>query len=460
MVGGGIVGLATAMTIQNRLPELAVTVVEAESRVSAHQSGHNSGVLHAGIYYVPGSQKATLCRAGKAAMEDFCSQQGICWDRCGKVVVATTEEEIPRLETIAQRATENGVQFSRLDAKELRQLEPAAAGLAALHVPETGIVNYRNVCEVMSQRIRQCGGQIRLNFQVAKIQQRSGSVELTSRDGTTLRSDRMINCAGLNSDRVCRMAGDDPEVQIVPFRGEYYELEAGSQSLCRNLIYPVPDPSFPFLGVHFTRMIDGGVECGPNAVLALSRTGYRWTDIRLGDFVETLRYRGFRTLAKKYWRTGIGEIHRSSAQAGIRQGAAKTDSIDTSRHDLKPGRSGVRAQAVTRDGNLVDDFLIQKNDRIIHVLNAPSPAATASLAIADHDRRPVQLRIARVDRSVHRPNDVVPQFRFVAHVRESDRVRRQFLSAFLVRYRPTRIAASTRLLHVPPNPPATPSRDA
>lgn len=383
IVGGGIVGLATAMKFQDRFPDMTVTVVEAEGRVSEHQSGHNSGVLHAGLYYKPGSQKAILCRAGKVAMEAFCNEHEVRWDRCGKVVVATTEEELPRLDNIAGRATENGVGFERIDRAQLNELEPAAAGLAAIHVPETGIVNYRSVCDVIAKIIVAQGGNVELNFKVAHISFNGQSVELTSRNGSKIRGDRMINCGGLNSDRICRMAGVEPDVKIVPFRGEYYELEPNSESLCRNLIYPVPDPSFPFLGVHFTRMIDGGVECGPNAVLALAREGYKWTNIRLGDLSETLAYRGFRTLAKKYWRTGIGEMHRSLRKPAFVKALQKLiPSIQSS--DLKPGRSGVRAQAVTIDGNLLDDFLIQKNDRAVHVLNAPSPAATASFAIADH----------------------------------------------------------------------------
>ncbi len=383
VIGGGIVGLATAMTFQIRYPDQEVCVVEAEGRVSEHQSGHNSGVLHAGIYYKPGSQKAVLCRAGKSAMETFCSEHTIPWDRCGKIVVATTEEELSRLDNIADRATENGVAFDRIDANQIRDLEPAAVGLAGLHVPETGIVNYRSVCETMARIIGQRGGEIRLRFQVMNVRRHANSVTLTSRDGSTIHADRLINCAGLNSDRVCRMSGGDPQLQIVPFRGEYYELKPGSQSLCRHLIYPVPDPSFPFLGVHFTRMIDGGVECGPNAVLALARQGYRWTDVRVDDLTETLRYKGFQKLAKKYWRTGIGEMHRSLRKPAFVRALQKLiPSIRAS--DLQPGRAGVRAQAVAPDGNLVDDFLIQKNEQAIHVLNAPSPAATASLAIANH----------------------------------------------------------------------------
>ena len=383
IIGGGIVGLATALSIQRRHPGQRLAVVEAEEQVSQHQSGHNSGVLHAGLYYKPGSRKAILCRAGKAAMEQFCSEHAIPWDRCGKVVVATTEDEIPRLEKIAGRATENGVEFERIDTVQLREIEPSAAGLAALHVPETGIVNYRSVCQAMSVLIGDRGGDLRLSFKVADINTNQSSVELVSRNGERLSAGKLINCAGLNSDRVCRMAGGDPQVKIVPFRGEYYELEPNSESLCRNLIYPVPDPSFPFLGVHFTRMIDGGVECGPNAVLALAREGYAWTDVRFADLAETLGYRGFRRLARKYWRTGIGEMHRSLSKAAFVTALQKLiPSIRSA--DLKPGRAGVRAQAVTKEGDLVDDFLIEKTDSTIHVLNAPSPAATASLAIADH----------------------------------------------------------------------------
>lgn len=383
IIGGGIVGLATALRIQQRHSDLKLAVVETEKRVAQHQTGHNSGVLHSGIYYKPGSLKALNCRAGKAAMEDFCNEHNIPWDRCGKVVVATSQEELPRLDTIAQRATANGVSFERIDTDQLRELEPAAAGLAALHVSETGIVNYRSVCERMSDLVRDAGGALHLEFQVTQIQSGASSVQLSSHRGDVMQCDRIINCAGLQSDRVCRMAGGEPEIKIVPFRGEYYELAEGSQSLCRNLIYPVPDPAFPFLGVHFTRMIDGGVECGPNAVFALSRSGYSWWDVRLADLWDAASYGGFRSLARKHWRMGLGEMHRSLSKQAFVQALQKLiPRIQSS--DLIPGRAGVRAQAVTRDGNLFDDFLIEQSERAIHVLNAPSPAATSALAIADH----------------------------------------------------------------------------
>ena len=382
VIGGGIIGIATAMTLRRRFSDLSLTVVETEKTVAAHQTGHNSGVLHSGIYYKPGSDKASNCRKGKRLMEEFCVEHGVPWDRCGKVVVATSAEEIPRLERIAERATANGVEFERIDTDRLRELEPAAAGLAALHVPETGIVNYRRVCEEMAGVVEREGGTIELDFQVTRIQTKDGSLELTSQSGEAIQCDRMINCAGLQSDRVCRMAGGHTDLRVVPFRGEYYELAPQSESLCRNLIYPVPDPSFPFLGVHFTRMIDGGVECGPNAVLALSRSGYRWRNVNPKDLIDAIGFRGFRTLAAKHWKMGLGEMHRSLSKSAFVTALQKLiPSIKST--DLIPGRSGVRAQAVTPDGNLFDDFLIERSERALHVLNAPSPAATASLAIAE-----------------------------------------------------------------------------
>ncbi|TWT76776.1 L-2-hydroxyglutarate oxidase LhgO [Planctomycetes bacterium CA13] len=382
VIGGGIVGLATAMRLIVKSPTIKVAVVEAESHVAAHQSGHNSGVLHSGIYYKPGSVKAITCRKGKAAMEQFCEEEKIPWDRCGKVVVATRQSELTSLDRIAQRATDNGVAFERINTDLLRELEPCAAGIAALHVPETGIVNYAKVCEAMSQRITRHGGSVNLGFDVVNIETNDNSVCLKSRNGATVDCGRMVNCAGLQSDRILRLSGGKPSVKIVPFRGEYYELQRESESLCRNLIYPVPDPSFPFLGVHFTRMIEGGVECGPNAVLALARHGYDWKTLSPKDLFETLSYPGFCRLAWSHWRMGIGEIRRSLNKGAFVRALQKlVPSIRSS--DLKPRRAGVRAQAVTPEGGLVDDFLIEETQHAIHVLNAPSPAATASIAIAD-----------------------------------------------------------------------------
>jgi L-2-hydroxyglutarate oxidase len=354
--------------------------VEAESGVARHQSGHNSGVLHSGIYYKPGSKKAIHCRAGKAAMEAFCEEHRVPWDRCGKVVVATTQEELLALEKIADRAEENGVEFARLNSDQLRNLEPNAAGIAGLHVPETGIVDYSLVCRRLAEQIVAAGGRISFNTKVVAIDASTRSIRVVGENRRRFHALKMINCGGLQCDRIARMSGISPEIRIVPFRGEYYELAPGRETLVRNLIYPVPDPSFPFLGVHFTRMINGGVECGPNAVLALSREGYDWTKIRGSDLIETLRFGGFRRLALRHWKTGVGEMHRSlSKHAFVKALQKLMPSLKPS--DLVPGRAGVRAQAVSPRGELVDDFLIQQSDSAVHVLNAPSPAATASLAI-------------------------------------------------------------------------------
>ena len=382
VIGGGIVGLATAMKLQLRFTDAKVVVVEAENQVGAHQTGHNSGVLHSGIYYKPGSTKALTCRAGKKAMEQFCDEHAIPWDRCGKVIVATSENELESLARIESRGKENGVDASRIDTDQLRELEPHVAGIAGLHVPETGIVNFRSVAEKFSDLVRDRGGEVQLSFQVRKIELHETRADVSDVQGSMISCDKIVNCAGLQSDRICKMAGMNPEVRIIPFRGEYYDLIESRRSLCRNLIYPVPDPSFPFLGVHFTRMIDGSVECGPNAVLALSRNGYSWSKINLGDLASSLSWRGFRSLALKHWRTGLGEIHRSlSKNAFVKALQKLIPSLKSD--DLIQGRAGVRAQAVSPDGKLVDDFLIQSSNRMTNVLNAPSPGATASIAIAE-----------------------------------------------------------------------------
>ena len=379
IIGGGIVGLATAVQLLQLRPNTQLIVLEAEADVGRHQSGHNSGVLHSGVYYKPGSLKAVTCRAGKAMMEAFCAAQGVPTERCGKVIVATSAPELPRLEAIQERAVANGVECRRIDSDELRKLEPAAAGIAALHVPEAGIVDYRQVCLAMRRVIENSGSRVITGARVDAIAAQADGVRLGFGQ-SLVRSDWLINCAGLHSDRVLKLAGGTPSAKIVPFRGEYYELVPSSAGLCRNLFYPVPDPAFPFLGVHFTRMIGGGVECGPNAVLALAREGYRWRDIRPGDLAETLRFSGFQKLARRHWRMGLGEIWRSANKGAFVAALQKLiPAIRAS--DLMPGRSGVRAQALLPDGSLVDDFLIDQTPRAIHVLNAPSPAATASLAI-------------------------------------------------------------------------------
>ena len=381
IIGGGIIGVATAYKLSQRYRDSKILILESETDVGTQQTGHNSGVIHSGIYYQPGSTKAICCRTGKTEMESFCEEFEVPWDRCGKVVVATNAEEIPRLEKITQRARENGVEYAQIDTDQLRELEPSAAGIAAIHVPETGIVNFKRVCEVMRREFESRGGSIHFDAQVTAINPEGSSLVLTKHNGESIRCAHLINCAGLHSDRVCRLTGTDPGVQIVPFRGEYYDLKADRESLCRNLIYPVPDPSFPFLGVHFTRMIDGGVECGPNAVLAMSRSGYSWKDLSVRDLSATVGYQGFRRLARTHWRAGLGEIRRSLSKGAFVKALQKLmPSIAAS--DLVVGRTGVRAQAVTPDGKLADDFLFAGSHCATHVLNAPSPGATASLAIA------------------------------------------------------------------------------
>ncbi len=381
IIGGGIVGLATATQFQARHPNARLILFEAEREVGQHQSGRNSGVLHSGIYYRPGSLKATLCRQGKAEMETFCQVNEIPFVRCGKVVVATTETELTQLETIEQRAIQNGVSFERIDAQTLRELEPHASGIAALHVPETGIVDYRQVCQVMSRNLQAAGATVLTTSRVERIQTEGARLRIESQTHKVC-TRKLINCGGLQCDRILRLAGGTTRSRIIPFRGEYYELNADRQHLCRNLIYPVPDPSFPFLGVHFTRMISGGVECGPNAVLALAREGYAWTRVRPSDLWDTMSYRGFHRLAKAHWRQGASEIWRSLNKRAFVKALQKLMPSIRSR-DLHRGRAGVRAQAVDSMGRLVDDFVIEQTEHAIHVLNAPSPAATASLAIAD-----------------------------------------------------------------------------
>lgn len=381
IVGGGIVGLATAYRATVRFGSCTVQVLEKEQEVGQHQSSCNSGVLHSGIYYAPGSLKAVNCRTGRQAMELFCREQEIPVERCGKVIVAVDERELPALERIFQRGQANGVRCERISPARLRELEPHAAGIEAIHVPETGIVDFRVVCGRLAALVQKAGGQVRTGTRLLKIR-RDGDCHVLETSAGTIRSRAVINCAGLQSDRVVALSGERPAVRIVPFRGEYYELTAAARHLCRNLIYPVPDPAFPFLGVHFTRMIDGGVECGPNAVLAWAREGYRKTHVNLRDTWQVVTYPGFLKLARKYWRMGTGEMVRSFSKRAFVT-ALQRLVPDIRGEQLVVGRSGVRAQAVAPDGTLVDDFLIQQTGRLIHVVNAPSPAATSALNIAD-----------------------------------------------------------------------------
>jgi L-2-hydroxyglutarate oxidase len=383
VVGGGIVGLATAYRFGKRYPDKSIAILEKESQVARHQTGHNSGVLHSGIYYKPGSLKASNCRAGKLAMEEFCAREGIAHEVCGKVIVALDDDELPALQKIFQRGQANGVRCELVDRERLRELEPAAAGIRAIHVPEAGIVNYAQVCTRLAEMISAAGGQLLLDTRVTGIQAQSGSVHITTSRGHYV-SKQLVNCGGLQCDRVAKLSGRRCSTKIVPFRGEYYQLKLEAARLVNNLIYPVPNPAFPFLGVHFTRMIDGTVECGPNAVLAFAREGYTKTTINPYDLVESLTYPGFLRMAVKYWREGAGEIWRSVSKAAFVR-ALQRLVPEIQSEDLEPAPAGVRAQAVARDGEMLDDFQIQQTDSsVVHVLNAPSPAATASLNIAKH----------------------------------------------------------------------------
>ena len=379
IIGGGIVGLATAVELTRILPGARVLVLEKEAAAGRHQTGHNSGVLHSGIYYRPGSSKARCCRAGKAAMERFCAEEGIAHEICGKVIVAVDAAEEPALDRILERGRANGVACERIGPERLAELEPEARGVAALHVPEAGIADYPAVVERLAARLARRDGSLRTGVRVTALVREPGSVLAETTRGE-VRARLVVNCAGLFSDRVARAAGEDPGARIVPFRGEYWELRPDRRHLCRNLIYPVPDARFPFLGVHFTRHVRGGVECGPNAVLALAREGYRKRDVVLRDVWETLSYPGALRLFARHWRTGMGELWRSFSKRAFVH-ALKRLVPALTEGDLEPAPAGVRAQAVARDGGLVDDFLIRDGERTIHVCNAPSPAATASLEI-------------------------------------------------------------------------------
>jgi (S)-2-hydroxyglutarate dehydrogenase len=377
VIGGGIVGLATALAMAERgCPPI---VLEAEDHLAAHQTGHNSGVIHSGLYYKPGSLKARTCRAGLEAMYRFCAEESIPHRRCGKLVVAVSEEELPRLATLEDRGRANGVTLKRLGPKEIREYEPEVAGIAGLWVEETGVVNYSVVTEAMSKRLARLGGEVRTSHRVFAIRRERENLILET-SGGVFRTSRMVNCAGLQSDRVTRLTGVEPGVRIVPFRGEYYTLRPERAGLVRGLIYPVPDPSLPFLGVHFTRGIDNVVEAGPNAVLALKREGYTWGDVSVRDVMDWASFPGFWRMARVQWRSGAVEITRSLSRARFLESLRKL-LPDLTDSDIERGGSGVRAQAVSLDGRLVDDFHIQTAPGMVHVLNAPSPAATASLAI-------------------------------------------------------------------------------
>tara|TARA_Y100000589_G_scaffold115091_1_gene109196 strand:+ start:252 stop:1448 length:1197 start_codon:yes stop_codon:yes gene_type:complete len=382
IIGGGIVGLATAYRIWARFPKKKIVILEKESSLAKHQTGHNSGVLHSGIYYKPGSLKAINCRKGKLAMEEFCREQGIEHELCGKIIVALNDEEIPRMEKIYERGRANGVRCEIIPRERILEIEPHAAGIRAIHVPECGIVNYRQVCERMGELISEANGnEILLGQEASEISGAKNGL-LVGTGQAEIETKFLINCGGLHSDRVTRMGGNEPPAKIIPFKGEYYELREDARHLCRHLIYPVPDPQFPFLGVHFTRMIDGSVECGPNAVLAFGREAYGKLDFNLGDLLESLGYSGFRKMALKNWKMGLGEMWRSyNKGAFVRALQRLIPEIEGKHLDAAP--AGIRAQAVSPAGDMVDDFLIKEDERVVNVCNAPSPAATASLNIGE-----------------------------------------------------------------------------
>ncbi len=380
IIGGGIVGLATGVQLKSIRPDLNITLLEKEPDLAHHQTGHNSGVIHSGIYYRPGSLKAQNCREGVRLLLEFCDQHAIPYELCGKVIVATTEDELPRLQTLFERGQANGVPDLRLiSPEELREREPHTVGVKALVSPQTGIVDYTQVADAMAAVIRDKGGVIQTSTPVTNLVPDGSGFRVETPNGD-FPADQVINCAGLHADQIPALADQERPLRIVPFRGEYYTLAPESRSLVNHLIYPVPDPKFPFLGVHFTRSVDGEVEAGPNAVLALAREGYGKTDFVLAEVWDYLTYPGFWHMARKYWTVGIAEQWRSLMKFAFVRSLQKLIPEITSR-DLSPGGSGVRAQALEPDGSLSDDFRIWERGAITHILNAPSPAATSSLAI-------------------------------------------------------------------------------
>lgn len=380
VIGGGIVGTATAMILVHRFRS-SLIIIEAEDHVAAHQSGHNSGVIHSGLYYKPGTLKAANCVLGRELMYRFCLEHGIPHERCGKIVVATEENEIPGLKELERRGLANGLQGTMvLKAEELHEHEPHVTGIAGLFVPQTGIVDYAKVTEAFASAAKGDGAGVITGMRVIGCRHHAHGLILETERGE-MSCRYLINCGGLHSDRIARLCGIDPGVKIIPFRGEYYEIVPDRRALVNNLIYPVPDPAFPFLGVHFTRMIHGGIEAGPNAVLAFKREGYTKWSFSWRDTIETFSYQGFWRLAGKYHKAGLGEIYRSFSKKAFVRSLQKLIP-EIKEEDLRPGGAGVRAQALTPEGFLVDDFRVVQADRMIHVLNAPSPAATASLSVA------------------------------------------------------------------------------
>jgi (S)-2-hydroxyglutarate dehydrogenase len=382
IIGGGIVGLATARALGERSPGARLVILEKENKLATHQTGNNSGVIHSGIYYKPGSYKAKLCVEGKGLMLDFCQKHGIRVDHVGKVIVATSQAELPRLQTLYERGVANGVPVEMIDPAQLREIEPHASALRAIRSPSTAIVDYKEVCAAMTRELTDRGVVIETGAPVTSIARTAGGIDLVT-PRSVVRARRIVNCAGLYSDVVARLAGARVDVRIIPFRGEYYMIRPERQDIVRGLIYPVPDPEFPFLGVHLTRTVHGEVEAGPNAVLAFAREGYRFGRVSPAELAGTLAYRGFWNMARRYWRMGSYEMYRSLSKAAFVQALQRL--VPALRpEDVTRGGAGVRAQAVSPDGSLVDDFRIVAEADAIHVLNAPSPGATASLAIGRH----------------------------------------------------------------------------
>lgn len=379
IIGGGIVGLSVGMELLIQHPQIKLAIIEKESHVAAHQTGHNSGVIHSGIYYKPGSEKARLAKKGSQTMRSFCEEYGLEVDICGKVIVASEDEELPLLDNLYKRGIDNGLDIRLIDKSELLEIEPYVNGKQAIHVPMAGIVNYKQVSEKMAEIILEKGGELLFNHEVLSVTETEGEAVISTNKGD-IKCAFYINCGGLHSDRVAKRANLLTDMKIIPFRGEYYQLKEEKRGLVKNLIYPVPNPNFPFLGVHFTRMIGGAVDVGPNAVLGFKREGYRKTDIHLPDLVEVLGYKGFWKLASQYMKEGMDEMIRSASKKLFLKNVQKL-MPEIQADDLIPGPAGVRAQALKDDGSLVDDFYILPSKRSIHVLNAPSPAATASIEI-------------------------------------------------------------------------------
>ena len=382
IIGSGIVGLATALKIKQARPSLRLLILEKEKNIALHQTGNNSGVIHSGLYYKPNSLKASNCINGYNQLIEFCKNEEIPFDLCGKIVVATSTEEEQLMNVLYDRGVQNGLKGLKILKKEqLHEYEPYVNGVAGIFVPQTGIVNYKHVSEKYLEKIKLLDGEISFGQKVIEINKKGHPTEVVT-EQQTFQTKLLVNCAGLYSDKIARMTMPDINYKIIPFRGEYFELTKEKEYLVKNLIYPVPDPNFPFLGVHFTRMIGGGIEAGPNAVLALKREGYKKTDFHAGELIETLRWPGFQKVAAKYWKTGFGEIYRSISKAAFTKALQKL-MPDITEKDLKPGGAGVRAQACDKDGGLIDDFLILRTEGVVNVCNAPSPAATSSLAIGD-----------------------------------------------------------------------------